>query len=158
MPGVLKSVAGKSKINLSSKKISIIVAEWNEDVTEPLFQGAHDTLLTLGVRKKNIVRKSVPGSFELPLAAQWEAEKKDVAAVICLGCVIQGDTPHFDYVCQGVTYGIMKVGLKTNKPIAFGVLTTLTKQQSMDRSGGKLGNKGEEAALTVVKMLELKYP
>jgi 6,7-dimethyl-8-ribityllumazine synthase len=84
------------------------------------------------------------------------AEKKDIDAVICLGCVIQGDTPHFDYVCQAVAYGIMKVNLKTNKPLAFGVLTTLNKKQAMDRAGGKLGNKGEEAALTVVKMLENK--
>lgn len=154
MPGILKSVTGKSKVNLAKKKFSIVVAEWNEDITEPLFQGAYDALVKLGVKKQHIIRKNVPGSFELPLAAQWEAVKKDVAAVICLGCVIQGDTPHFDYVCQGVTYGIMKVSLKTNKPVAFGVLTTLNKQQAIDRAGGKLGNKGEEAALTVVKMLE----
>ncbi len=156
MAGTLKSVSSKSKLNLSKKKFSIIVAEWNEEITEPLFQGAFDALVKLGVNKKNVIRKNVPGSFELPLAAQWEAEKKDVSAVICLGCVIQGDTPHFDYVCQGVTYGIMKVNLKFNKPVAFGVLTTLNKQQAVDRAGGKLGNKGEEAALTVVKMLEIK--
>lgn len=156
MPGILKSVSSKSKINLSKKKFSIVVAEWNEDITEPLYQGAYDALIQLGVKKNNIVRKNVHGSFELPLAAQWEIEKKDIAAVICLGCVIQGDTPHFDYVCQAVAYGIMKVNLKSNKPVAFGVLTTLTKQQSLERAGGKLGNKGEEAALTVVKMLEIR--
>jgi 6,7-dimethyl-8-ribityllumazine synthase len=156
MAGILKSVSGKSKLNLSNKKFAIVVAEWNEDITEPLFEGAYHALIEMGVKKSNIVRKNVPGSFELPLAAQWEAEKKDIAAVICLGCVIQGDTPHFDYVCQGVSYGIMKVNLKTNKPVAFGVLTTLTKKQAMERAGGKLGNKGEEAAVTVVKMLETK--
>jgi 6,7-dimethyl-8-ribityllumazine synthase len=156
MAGILKSVSGKSKLNLSNKKFAIVVADWNEDVTEPLFEGAYHALIKMGVKKSNIVRKNVPGSFELPLAAQWEAEKKDIAAVICLGCVIQGDTPHFNYVCQGVTYGIMKVNLKTNKPVAFGVLTTLTKKQAMERAGGKLGNKGEEAAVTVVKMLETK--
>jgi 6,7-dimethyl-8-ribityllumazine synthase len=156
MAGVLKSVSGKSKLKLGNKKFAIVVAEWNEEVTEPLFQGARDALIQLGVKKSNIIRKNVPGSFELPLVAQWEAEKKDIAAVICLGCVIQGDTPHFDYVCQAVAYGIMKVNLKTNKPVAFGVLTTLNKKQAMDRAGGKLGNKGEEAALTVVKMLEVK--
>lgn len=156
MAGILKSVSGKSKLNLSNKKFAIVVAEWNEDVTEPLFEGAYHALVEMGVKKSNIIRKNVPGSFELPLAAQWEAEKKDIAAVICLGCVIQGDTPHFDYVCQGVSYGIMKVNLKTNKPVAFGVLTTLTKKQAMERAGGKLGNKGEEAALTVVRMLEIK--
>jgi 6,7-dimethyl-8-ribityllumazine synthase len=156
MPGILQSVSGKSKLKLGNKKFAIVVAEWNEEITEPLFQGARDALIQLGVKKSNIIRKNVPGSFELPLAAQWEADKKDISAVICLGCVIQGDTPHFDYVCQGVTYGIMKVSLKTNKPVAFGVLTTLNKHQAMDRAGGKLGNKGEEAALTVVKMLEIK--
>ena len=154
MAGILKSVSGKSKTDLSKTKIAIVVAEWNEEITESLFQGAYNALIELGVKKQNVLRKTVPGSFELPLAAQRMAEKKEVAAVICLGCVIQGDTPHFDYVCQAVAYGIMKVNLKTNKPVAFGVLTTLNKKQAMDRAGGKLGNKGEEAALTVVKMLE----
>jgi 6,7-dimethyl-8-ribityllumazine synthase len=156
MAGTLTSVSSKSKINLSNKKFAIVVAEWNDEITEPLYEGALQALLKMGAKKKNIVRQSVPGSFELPLAAQWMAERKDISAVICLGCVIQGDTPHFDYVCQGVTYGIMKVMLKTNKPVAFGVLTTLTKKQALERAGGKLGNKGEEAAVTVVKMLELK--
>ncbi|MBS1555477.1 MAG: 6,7-dimethyl-8-ribityllumazine synthase [Bacteroidetes bacterium] len=156
MAGVLKSVSKKSKLNLSKTKFAIVVAEWNDDITEPLFQGAHQALLALGAKKSNIIRKNVPGSFELPLAAQWMAERKDTDAVICLGCVIQGDTPHFDYVCQGVTYGIMKVNLKYGKPVAFGVVTTLNKKQALERAGGKLGNKGEEAALTVVKMLEIK--
>ncbi len=155
MAGTLKQVSQKSKIDLSGKKFAIVVAEWNEEITEPLFQGALDGLLKLGAKKKNIIRKTVPGSFELPLAAQWMAEKKNVDAVICLGCVIQGETAHFDYLCQAVAYGTMKVSLKTNKPVAFGVLTTLNKQQALERAGGKYGNKGEEAALTVVKMLEL---
>lgn len=156
MAGVLKSVSKKSKLNLSKTKFAIVVAEWNDDITEPLFQGAYQALLALGAKKSNIIRKNVPGSFELPLAAQWMAERKDMDAVICLGCVIQGDTPHFDYVCQGVTYGIMKLNLKYGKPVAFGVVTTLNKKQALERAGGKLGNKGEEAALTVVKMLEIK--
>lgn len=156
MAGQLSSVKSKSKLNLSKTKFAIVVAEWNDDITEPLFQGAYQALLALGAKKSNIIRKNVPGSFELPLAAQWMAERKDTDAVICLGCVIQGDTPHFDYVCQGVTYGIMKVNLKYGKPVAFGVVTTLNKKQALERAGGKLGNKGEEAALTVVKMLEIK--
>jgi 6,7-dimethyl-8-ribityllumazine synthase len=155
MAGILKSVSFKSKLNLSKTKFAIVVAEWNEDITEPLYEGAYSALLKMGVNKKNIIRKNVPGSFELPLAAQWMAQQKGISAVVCLGCVIQGDTPHFDYVCQGVTYGIMKVNLKHNKPVAFGVLTTLTKKQALERAGGKLGNKGEEAALTVVRMLEI---
>ncbi len=155
MAGILTSVSAKSKIDLSKKTFAIVVAEWNEEITEQLYQGAFDSLLKLGAKKKNVIRKNVPGSFELPLAAQWMAEKKEVDAVICLGCIIQGETAHFDYICQAVAYGVMKVNLKSNKPVAFGVLTTLNKKQAMDRAGGKYGNKGEEAALTVVKMLEL---
>ncbi len=155
MAGNLTSVSEKSKIDLSKKTFAIVVAEWNEEITEPLYQGAFDALLKLGAKKKNIIRKNVPGSFELPLAAQWMTEKKEIDAVICLGCIIQGETVHFDYICQAVAYGVMKVNLKSNKPVAFGVLTTLNKTQAMERAGGKYGNKGEEAAVTVVKMLEL---
>jgi 6,7-dimethyl-8-ribityllumazine synthase len=156
MAGSLKSVYGKSRINLANKKFAIIVAEWNEEITEALFHGAQDALIRLGVKKSNIIRKNVPGSFELPLAAQWMVSEKSVNAVICLGCVIQGETPHFDYICQAVANGIMKVNLKMNKPVAFGVLTTFDKKQAMARAGGQFGNKGEEAAVTVVKMLEIK--
>jgi 6,7-dimethyl-8-ribityllumazine synthase len=156
MAGILKTVTGKSKIDLSKKTFAIVVAEWNEEITEPLYQGSYQSLIKAGVKSKNIIRKSVPGSFELPLAAQWMVDQKEVDAVICLGCVIQGETAHFDYICQAVAYGIMKVNLKSNKPVAFGVLTTLNKKQAMDRAGGKHGNKGEEAALTVIKMLELQ--
>ncbi len=156
MAGTLTSVSKKSKLNLSNSKFAIVVAEWNEEITEALFQGAVDAFLKLGVNKNNIIRKNVPGSFELPLGAQWMAEQKNISAVVCLGCVIQGDTPHFDYICQAVAQGIMTVNLKTNKPVAFGVLTTLDKKQALERAGGRLGNKGEEAALTVVKMLEMK--
>jgi 6,7-dimethyl-8-ribityllumazine synthase len=153
MAGTLKSGKISSAVNLSKKKFAIVVAEWNEEITEALYVGAVSSLLAHGVKKQNIIRKNVPGSFELTLGAQWMADKKDIAAVICLGCVIQGDTPHFDYICQAVAYGITDVNLKTKKPVVFGVLTTLTKQQAIDRAGGKLGNKGEEAALTALKML-----
>jgi len=155
MAGILTSVKGKSKVNLSNKKFAIVVAEWNEEITEALYEGAYDALVSMGAKKSNIIRKSVPGSFELPLAAQWMADKKDIAAVICLGCIIQGETAHFDYICQAVAYGVMNVNLTAKKPVAFGVLTTLNKKQATDRAGGKYGNKGEEAAVTVVKMLEL---
>lgn len=154
MAGILKSTLRKGKVSLSAKKFAIIVAEWNEEVTEALYEGAYQALLSAGVKKGNIIRKNVPGSFELPLGAQWMADKKDVDAVICLGCVIQGDTPHFDYICQAVAQGIMKVNLESSKPVTFGVLTTLNKKQALERAGGKYGNKGEEAALTAVKMLE----
>jgi 6,7-dimethyl-8-ribityllumazine synthase len=155
MAGQLSSVSGKLNINLKGKKFAIVVAEWNEEITEPLFEGARNALVQLGVTKQNIIRKNVPGSFELTLGAQQMAAKKEIAAVICLGCVIQGETPHFDFICQAVAYGITEVNLKYNKPVAFGVLTTLNKKQALERAGGKYGNKGEEAALTVVKMLAL---
>lgn len=154
MAGTLKSVSRKSKINLTQKKFAIVVAEWNEEITEALFHGAQQALINLGVKKENIVRKNVPGSFELPLGALKMIEQKNIAAVIALGCVIQGETPHFDYICQAVALGIMEINLKSKKPVAFGVLTTMDKEQALERAGGKYGNKGEEAALTVVKMLE----
>ncbi|MBN8653118.1 MAG: 6,7-dimethyl-8-ribityllumazine synthase [Cytophagales bacterium] len=154
MAGILKSVSGKSKIDLTKKRFAIVVAEWNDDITEPLFEGAYNALRKLGVKKTGIIRKNVPGTFELTLGALWMAEQKNIDAVICIGCVIQGDTPHFDYICQSVAYGITEVNIKTRKPVIFGVLTTLNKKQALERAGGKLGNKGEEAAATAVKMLE----
>jgi 6,7-dimethyl-8-ribityllumazine synthase len=155
MAGTLKSVSGKSKLNLAKKRFAIVVAEWNEEITGALYEGANEGLLQLGAVKKNIVRVNVPGTFELTLGALKMAEKKDIDAVICLGCVIQGETPHFDYICQAVAYGITEVSIKTKKPVIFGVLTTLDKKQAEDRAGGKYGNKGEEAAITAVRMLEI---
>ena len=153
MAGNLKSGKAKSKINLSQKKFAIVVAEWNEDITEALYESARASLIAHGVKKQNIIRKNVPGSFELTLGGLWMAEKKDIAAVLCLGCVIQGDTPHFDFICQAVAIGITEVNIKTKKPVVFGVLTTFNKEQALERAGGKLGNKGEEAALTAIQML-----
>lgn len=153
MAGTLKKVSGKSKLNLAGKKFAIVMAKWNEEITEALYEGAFSTLITLGAKKSNITRVEVPGSFELPLAAQRLTKQKDIAAVICIGCVIQGETPHFDYICEAVANGIMRVNLDSGKPVAFGVLTTLDKKQALERAGGKYGNKGEEAAVTVVEML-----
>lgn len=154
MAGPLKSGKVKTTVNLGKKKFAIVVAEWNEEITEALYESAVMSLTGNGVRKENIIRKNVPGTFELSLGALWMGEKKDIDAVICLGCVIQGETPHFDYICQAVAYGVTEAALKTRKPVIFGVLTTLNKQQALDRAGGKYGNKGEEAALTAIKMLE----
>ena len=153
MSGVLRSGTTKNKTNLSSKKVAIVVASWNEEITEALYEGAVHGLVGGGVQKSNIIRKDVPGSFELSLGGLWMAERKEIDAVICLGCVIQGDTPHFDYICQAVAYGITEAGLKTRKPVIFGVLTTLNKAQALERAGGKFGNKGEEAAVTAMEML-----
>ncbi len=153
MAGPLTSGRVKSKVNLAKKTFAIVVAEWNDTITESLYDGAITSLRAHGVKPEHIIRKNVPGSFELSLGALWMAEKKNVDAVICLGCVIKGDTPHFDYICQAVSYGITQAGLKTRKPVIFGVITTLDQQQALDRAGGKHGNKGEEAALTAIKML-----
>jgi 6,7-dimethyl-8-ribityllumazine synthase len=154
MAGILKSTAGlKKDQKLSKKRFAIIVAEWNEAITEALYQGAFKGLVDLGVTRGNIERVNVPGTFELTLGALRSAQKKNIDAVICLGCVIQGETPHFDYICQAVAYGITEVNLKTGKPVIFGVLTTLNKKQALERAGGRYGNKGEEAAVTALKML-----
>lgn len=138
---------------VASKKFAIVVSEWNTEITESLYAGAVKTLLKHGVKQKNIIRKNVPGSFELSLGAQWMAKKKEIHAVICLGCVIQGETRHFDFICDAVANGVTNVSLKYNKPVIFGVLTPDNQQQALDRAGGKHGNKGDEAAATAVKML-----
>lgn len=149
----LSQYSDKNIQDISGKKFGIVVSEWNEQVTESLFSGAVETLLMHGAKKDNIFRKNVPGSFELTLGAQWLAELEEIDAVICLGCVIQGETRHFDFICDAVAHGITNVALKFNKPVIFGVLTPNTLQQALDRSGGKHGNKGDEAAITAIKML-----
>lgn len=141
------------KIKSVRGKVGIVVSRWNEEVTEALLLSAKALLLSHGLSEKNIIVRHVPGSFELPLAAQILAKQNTFSGVICLGCVIQGDTPHFDYICQAVARGIMDVNLKTNKPVIFGVLTTLNQQQALERAGGKHGNKGAEAAATLLELL-----
>lgn len=137
-----------------SIRIGVIVSDWHPEITEALYQGAEKILLENGIKKENIIRKNVPGSFELPLGAQLLTDK--TKAIICLGCVIKGETDHYHFICNAVTNGIMEVGLKSNLPVSFGVLTTDTVEQAKERTGGKHGNKGEEAAFTALKMLEKK--
>ena len=137
-------------------KFGIVVAEWNFEITSALADGAVSTLKKHGADEDNILVKYVPGSFELPLGGEYFAEMANVDAVILLGCVIQGETPHFDYICMGVTKGTVDLNLKYNQPFIFGILTTKTLQQAKDRSGGKHGNKGDEAAVTAIKMAHLK--
>lgn len=137
-------------------RFGIVVADWNSEVTLALLAGAVETLKRHGVTDDDIVIRHVPGSFELPLGAQWLAEYNDPDGVICLGCVIQGETPHFTYICQGVTQGITTLNLEYNIPFIFGVLTTNTHQQALDRAGGKHGNKGDEAAVAAIKMAVLQ--
>lgn len=137
-------------------KIGIVVSEWNDNITNNLCEGAREALLLNGVREENIVIQRAPGSFELPLGAQWMLEREDIDGVVAIGSVIQGETKHFDFVCQATAQGIKDVGLKYNKPAIFCVLTDNTMQQAIDRSGGKHGNKGIEAAIACMKMIELK--
>ncbi|MCL4139441.1 UNVERIFIED_CONTAM: hypothetical protein GTU68_058845 [Idotea baltica] len=149
----LSDYSNKNVKDISKSKFAVVVSEWNEEVTESLYSGVYSTLLEHGASKENIIRKSVPGTFELSLGAQWMAEHDEIDAVICLGCVIQGETRHFDFICDAVAQGITNVSLKYNKPVIFGVLTPNTQKQALDRAGGKYGNKGDEAAITAVKML-----
>ncbi|HEX2969192.1 MAG TPA: 6,7-dimethyl-8-ribityllumazine synthase [Bacteroidales bacterium] len=137
-------------------RFGIVVADWNNEITGSLLDGAVNTLKKHGAESKNIIVKHVPGSFELTIGAQFIAEYDDVDAVICLGCVIQGETPHFTYICQGVTHGITQLNIEYNIPFIFGVLTVNTKEQAVERSGGKLGNKGDEAAVTAIRMAALQ--
>ncbi len=137
-------------------KITIVVSRWNEEVTGALLNGAKQALAEAGVATNNIAIQYVPGTYELALGAQYAAQINATHAVITLGCVIQGETRHFDFICEAAANGIMEVGLKYNKPVIFGVLTTNNQEQALARAGGKHGNKGIEAAATALQMLALK--
>ena len=143
-------------IDIKQYKIGVVVSDWNSEITSKLQKGAIDTLIDNGVNSSNIEIFNVPGTFELPLGAQFVFENKEVDGIIAIGTVIKGETKHFDYVCQGATEGIMQVGLKYNKPVSFCVLTDNNMQQSIDRAGGKHGNKGTECAISCLKMIALK--
>jgi 6,7-dimethyl-8-ribityllumazine synthase len=142
--------------NASKMRFGVVVSDWNREVTWSLLEGTVKTLKKHGVTDNNIVVKHVPGSFEITLGAQFLAEYDDLDAVICLGCVIQGETPHFTYISQSVTQGITQLNMEYNIPFIFGVLTTNTHQQAIDRAGGRLGNKGDEAAVSAIKMAALQ--
>lgn len=131
----------------------IVIADYHKEITDALFGGCLKTLIANGARQENIFIDNVPGAFELPLGAQQLYDRKKPDAIICLGCVIRGETHHFDFICDAVANGIMQLNLKFSAPFVFGVLTTEDISQANDRSGGKHGNKGVEAALTAIKML-----
>jgi len=140
----------------SDMSFVILVSEWNDEITFALRDGAIKTLQKHGVIEENIVVDYVPGSFELPFAAKYAAERLFCDAVICLGCVIQGETRHFEFINNAVANGITNVGLQTDIPVIFGVLTPDTWEQAKARAGGVHGNKGDEAAITAIKMVALK--
>lgn len=137
-------------------RFGIVVSEWNREITDALCEGAYSILTKHGATPENILVHRVPGSFELPLGAQFLLSSSGVDAVICLGSVVRGETAHFDYVCQAVSQGTKDVSLKFNKPVIFGVLTDDHIDQSRARSGGVHGNKGNEAAVAAIKMVALK--
>jgi len=139
--------------NATGKKVGIVVSEWNDKITGALLSGAKTTLLKHGLNEDDIIVRYVPGSFELTFGAKKLAEHIELDAVIVLGCVIRGGTPHFEYVCQGVTEGITSLNTKYDIPFIFGLLTTDNEQQALDRAGGIHGNKGDEAAITAIKMM-----
>lgn len=158
------ATAGKDLSEYDSKTIptgadftiGIVVSEWNNSITDSLCDGAEATLREHGVAQEKIIIHRTPGAFELPLAAQWMLEDEKVDGVIAIGSVIQGETKHFDFVCQATAQGVKDVGIKHNKPAIFCVLTDDNMQQAIDRSGGKHGNKGIEAAVACLKMIDLK--
>lgn len=135
--------------------VGIVVSEWNYPITGSLLNGAKNTLIKHGVEDTNITIEHVPGTFELTYGAKKMAQSNRFDSIITIGCVIQGETPHFDYVCEGVTQGVTTLNLEYNTPVIFGVLTTSTMSQAQDRSGGRFGNKGDEAAITALKMISL---
>ncbi|CAA0147489.1 6,7-dimethyl-8-ribityllumazine synthase [Tenacibaculum maritimum] len=142
--------------NAKPFRFGIVVSEWNLEITKNLKQGAIDTLIDCGTSTENIITWEVPGSFELVYGCKKMIETQKVDAIVAIGNVIQGETKHFDFVCEGVTQGIVDLNIKYEVPVIFCVLTDNTKQQSIDRSGGKLGNKGIECAVAAIKMAAIK--
>jgi len=154
----LKNLSDFSNTQIPSAapyKFGIVVAEWNAEITKALYDGAYQSLISNGALPQNIFNYAVPGSFELTSGADLLLKSLQLDAVICLGCVIQGETRHFDFICNAVANGVSNVAIKYAKPVIFGVLTTDNQQQAIDRAGGKHGNKGDEAAITAIKMADL---
>tara|TARA_R110002020_G_scaffold203146_5_gene406565 strand:+ start:10298 stop:10780 length:483 start_codon:yes stop_codon:yes gene_type:complete len=143
--------------NAKELRFGIVVSEWNSSITEGLYNGAIDTLVDCGALPENIVRWNVPGSFELVFGSRKMMETHKVDAVIAIGSVIQGETKHFDFVCSATAQGIKDLNVVTDTPVIFCVLTDNTMQQAIDRSGGKHGNKGSEAAIAAIKMAVLGH-
>jgi 6,7-dimethyl-8-ribityllumazine synthase len=151
----LSSIEGSDVPSGKESRVGIIVAEWNSEVTFRLRDGAIDTLTKYEVAYEDIIIKYVPGAFELTKAAEWMMRKYLVDAIIVIGCVVKGDTPHFDYICSAVAHGITELNTIESVCTVFGVLTVDNMQQALERAGGKHGNKGDEAAVTALKMMAL---
>ena len=141
--------------NAKGLRFGIVVSEWNGAITEGLYKGAMEALMDCGAKEENIVRWNVPGSFELPFGAKKMIESMELNAVIVIGSVIQGETKHFDFVCSATAQGVMDLNIRTQVPVIYCVLTDNNMQQAIDRSGGKHGNKGAEAAIAAIRMASL---
>jgi 6,7-dimethyl-8-ribityllumazine synthase len=141
--------------NATGMKVGIVVSEWNENITASLLEGAKQTLMKNGVFPEDITVMTVPGSFELVYGAS-QMVKTGVDAVIAIGCVIRGEIPHDRYICQGVTYGLARLNAVQDVPVIYGLITTLDMQQAEERAGGNMGNKGDECAVTAIKMVDFK--
>lgn len=155
----IKGLSDFSHIEVPSAepyRFGIVVSQWNAEITGALYNGAWSVLLKNGAIAENIITIQVPGSFELTSGADLLLSSQKLDAVICLGCVIQGETPHFDFICNAVANGITNISIKHNKPVIFGVLTTNDLQQAKDRAGGRHGNKGDEAAVTAIVMSQIQ--
>lgn len=140
----------------SDMRFGIVVSEWNSNITGALLEGAVTTLMKHGAKEDHILVQTVPGSFELTFGSAQMIKSGKVDAVIAIGCVVRGDTPHFDYVCEGTTQGIAHLNATSDVPVIYGLITTNNMEQAEDRAGGKLGNKGDEGAITAIKMVDFK--
>ncbi|OYT10910.1 MAG: 6,7-dimethyl-8-ribityllumazine synthase [Bacteroidetes bacterium 4572_112] len=146
----------ETALNIVGAKIGILISEWNDGITNAMAQGAIDTMIKNGIAEDDIYVRYVPGTFELAYAAQQMSQYKPVNAVICIGCVIQGETRHFDFISQASANAVANVAINNDIPVIFGVLTTDNLQQAQDRAGGKHGNKGIEAGITAIKMISME--
>ena len=160
MASSLKNLSSYDENNLPSAKemkIGIVVADWNEKITHSLFEGCYKTLIQHEAEEDNIYTIQVPGTFELPAGAKLLLQNKKLDAVVCIGCVIKGETSHNEYINNAVSIGLVNLGIATGVPCIFGVLTPNDEQQAIDRAGGKYGNKGVEAAVTAIRMASVKH-
>lgn len=159
MASALKNLSNYDESNMPSMegmKFGIVVADWHADITHALYQGCFDTLVKHGASEEDIKTIQVPGAFELPTGAKILLAGQKLDAVVCIGCVIQGETKHNDYINNAVAMGLTTLGIASGIPVIYGVLTPNDEQQAKDRAGGKYGNKGVEAAVTAIRMASLK--
>lgn len=148
---------GNNIPDASDMRFGLVVSEWNNHITDKLLAGAVETLKANGVKESNIVVRRVPGSYELVFGTAQLAKHGLVDAIISIGCVVRGDTPHFDYICEGTTQGLTQLNATGSIPVIFGLITVNTMEQAEERAGGKLGNKGDEFAITAIKMVDFAW-